>query len=1169
MDSGSQIDNIQIFIKVIGNNIKPWRLLLGREVIHFDGRQGKVFLIDPQGLQIGVEFTSRETNSFGFKKNSIRKISQIKEWNKIYPPIRYKEIIEITQTKKEEPKREKQKDGSLEHQLREKDRLPNNIGSKSQINNIKDFAEIVGNNYSLWKLLLRREVVHFVRGRGRVSLLENDWSEIWVSYPTVDAMPFDKTGNYTIKYKKHTFIKEFTNINPPFFLEEITESIQKPRIIRKLDNIAVQLEEQRQERTCLEQQRREQERLRLVVEQEEKKRKLEEQRQERAHLEQQRREQERLRLVAEHEEKKRKLEEQHQERVRLEQERREKERLRLIKIEEERQERARHEAEKQGLLKSLKEKFEQDFLNADNLYQAQCTEHISFQEYQYEKLSYVQSWVKTNLNTLPDLEQAAAIGAVDGHIQVVARAGSGKTSTLVNRALFLQKHCGVAPNEILILAFNRKAAEEIRERLTLQLQSSIPHVMTFHALAYALVHPEKSILFNEPDGQQNKAQALQTVIYEYHRKPDVYEKIRVLMMANFREDWERIAWGGYDKSPEEMLRYRRSLPREGLDGNYYKSFGEKVIANFLLEHNITYKYERNFWWNDINYRPDFAIGENQGIIIEYFGLECDPDYDIMSEQKRQYWRNHPSWHFVELSPTTLRFEGAEGFCALLKRCLKSYGMECDRLTEDEIWKKIRLRVIDRFTKVVERFIQRCRKLSLTSDKLASLVDNHECASDVEQRFLELAQKYYQCYLQQLQTTGEDDFDGLMQKAAAVIASGQTVFRRKSGTGDLKCLRYILIDEYQDFSELFHHLIEAIRQQNPQAQFFCVGDDWQAINGFAGSDLRFYQNFAQFFQPSQKLNIATNYRSATSIVDIGNTLMHGLGTPARAHKAIFGTVEIADMGQFDPTPKEQKEHPGDSITPAILRLVDKAIKDRKNVVLLSRKNSLPWYVNYGKGSSKDNVLDNFLNLVRSYLPEESKKAVSISTAHKYKGLQNDVVIILDAVPRCYPLIHPDLMFSRVFGDSIEQVVDEERRLFYVALTRAVEHLFIITETKNLSPFLEELKSRKRINLLDWLDYPPFVGSIQCITVKVGNQAGKGGNGTYAIKHLLNAEGYTWRTIEWSAWCCTYPAQDFSIQQYFDNAQWISHAAGIEVRFYDDLENMLAKYFVDQGKYIAVI
>ncbi|MEH1830019.1 MAG: UvrD-helicase domain-containing protein [Nostoc sp.] len=942
-----------------------------------------------------------------------------------------------------------------------------------QIDNVQSFVEVIGDNDSLWKLLLNKEVSRFEEKvkyehttqdlRGVKYSAKARVCEVSALKKSKLIIRVDYGDGFIFRYEQEQFIRKFNKLSPPLSLETIRELLQIDQAIKRL------------------------------------------------------------------------------------------------------------EVERPTVLKSLKEQLEQNFLKADNFYQTNCSRHISFRDYQTEKLSYVQSWVKANLNTSPDLEQAAAIGAVEGHIQVVARAGSGKTSTLVNRALFLQKHCGVAPNEILLLAFNRKAAEEIRERLTLQLQNSIPHVMTFHALAYALVHPEKSILFNESDGQQNKAQALQTVIYEYHREPDVYEKIRVLMMANFREDWERIAWGGYDKSPEEMLRYRRSLPREGLDGNYYKSFGEKVIANFLLEHNITYKYERNFWWNEINYRPDFTIitGENQGIVIEYFGLEGDPDYDILSEQKREYWRNHPNWDFVELSPTSLRFEGVEDFCALLKRCLESYGVRCDRLTEDEIWTKIRLRAIDRFTKVVEGFIQRCRKLSLTSEKLASLIDNHKCASDVEQRFLELAQKFYQSYLQQLQATGEDDFDGLMQKAAAAIASGQTVFRRKSGIGNLKCLRYILIDEYQDFSELFYHLIEAIRQQNLQAQFFCVGDDWQAINGFAGSDLRFYQNFAQFFQPSQKLNIATNYRSATSIVDIGNTLMHGLGTPARAHKTIFGTVEIADIGQFNPTPKEQEEHPGDSITPAILRLVDKAIKDRKNVVLLSRKNSLPWYVNYGKGKSKDGVLDKFLNLVRSYLPEDSRKAVSISTAHKYKGLQNDVVIILDAVPRCYPLIHPDLMFSRVFGDSIEQVVDEERRLFYVALTRAVEHLFIITETKNFSPFLEELKSRKRINLLDWLDYPPFVGSIQCITVKVGNQARKGRNGTYAIKHLLNAEGYTWRTIEWSAWCCTYPAQDFSIEQYFDNAQWISHASGIEVRFYDDLENMLAKYIVEQGECTPII
>lgn len=72
-----------------------------------------------------------------------------------------------------------------------------------------------------------------------------------------------------------------------------------------------------------------------------------------------------------------------------------------------------------------------------------------------------------------------------------------------------------------------------------------------------------------------------------------------------------------------------------------------------------------------------------------------------------------------------------------------------------------------------------------------------------------------------------------------------------------------------------------------------------------------------------------------------------------------------------------------------------------------------------------------------------------------------------------------------------------------------------------------------------------------------------------KDFLKADGYNWRTIGWQAWCRTYPAQDLSIQQYFDNAQWISHACGIEVRFYDDLENILAIYHVDRGQCTPVI
>jgi DNA helicase IV len=249
-----------------------------------------------------------------------------------------------------------------------------------QIDNVQSFAEIIGDNDNLWRLLHKKEVS---RLKEEVKYKDPKRNIAGVKYYTQGkfyAVNELKTSEMSIeieyrdglifRYKKEQFLRKFSTISPPISRQEIFELVRKEQEARGAQ---------------------------------------------------------------------------------------------------------RWKAEQQALLENLKNQFEQEFLNTDKFYQTKCTKHISFEEYQAEKLSYVQSWVKTNLNNSPDLEQAAAISAVEGHIQVVARAGSGKTSTLVNRALFLQKHCGIAPNEILLLAFNRKAAEEIRERLTLHLQSSIPH----------------------------------------------------------------------------------------------------------------------------------------------------------------------------------------------------------------------------------------------------------------------------------------------------------------------------------------------------------------------------------------------------------------------------------------------------------------------------------------------------------------------------------------------------------------------------------------------------------------------------------------------------------------------------------------------------------------------
>ena len=863
-----------------------------------------------------------------------------------------------------------------------------------------------------------------------------------------------------------------------------------------------------------------------------------------AHKQKERAERER-RETARRRREKRKQEQQRAAKERLEKKR---------QLERELQEKERHKEEKQTLLETLRECFERDFLTADNFYQTQCATHISSEEYETEKINYVQSWAKAKdyIAPKPDDEQAAAIGAVAGNVQVVARAGSGKTATLVNRALFLQQHCRVDADELLLLAFNKEAAKEMKERI-----GTVPHVMTFHALAYALVKPDK-MLFDEPEGEQSQSQVLQSVVNQYLCDSNYADQIRDLMMEHFRDDWERhedwqrIVSEGYGPNAAEILRYRRSLTRETLDGTYVKSFPEKVIANFLFEHNIEHKYERKFWWNGTNYRPDFTIGDRSGVIIEYFGLEGEPDYDAMSEEKRNYWRTKRNWKLLEFSPKDFPNNEVESFYTLLKKRLEDCEIPCNRLSEEEIWHRIKDRAIYRFTIVTVEFIKRCRKLALTPDQLSQKISNHECVSRVEEQFLNLAQPLYAAYLEQLQSSEEEteDFDGLLQKATELVSAGKTNFQRKSGSGDLKQIRFVMIDEYQDFSDLFHCLMEAVREQNPRAHFFCVGDDWQAINGFAGSDLRFFQDFEQLFEDAHTLHVATNYRSAQSIVSVSNTLMKGLGKRARAHKTMTGKAMIADLDTFERTLREKEENPRDNFASAVLRLVHKVINDGKNVVLLSRKNSLP---------SIRGGLNPFLNFLRSGLPSKLKKKVTISTVHKYKGLEKAVVIVLDAVPRCYPLLHPDLIFTRIFGDTIERVVAEERRLFYVALTRAVEELFILTEKDNFSPFLEDLE----LSRLEWFDYPPT----KHIAIRVSNQKGHGTEPTKTIQSSLRSEGYRWHPKS-KFWYSIRPIEGFSVRKFANQARWSHEADGVEVQFYDGLENEIALHHIDRGQWRCI-
>ena len=873
------------------------------------------------------------------------------------------------------------------------------------------------------------------------------------------------------------------------------------------------------------------------------------------------------------------------------------------------------------LLTNLKDriipKFKSDFLGADAVF-AQNSLWVGLEEdYNSLKNDFLRNWFREDekssgrlLSNL-DPEQLQAIGSVDGNFQVVARAGSGKTTVSVYRAYFLIKHCKIRSDQILLLAFNRDAALEIRRRLLFlfkpdaeklykskrskliasgdkgvksifdiesqvvgdlveTLGIELPFAMTFHALAYAIVRPEGEVLKDDPSSKDRTLSAtVQGLVDEVLKDQEKASSIRDLMMRHFRNDWEFFNSEEYGMSGEELLLWRRSLPNQTIDGKYRKSPGEKVISDFLFEHSVEYHYERNFGWDNKNYRPDFTIMKpgsgKSGLVIEYFGLN-DSAYVEQIENKRKYWHKKDSWKLIEVYPEDLA-KGLDRLASILAPHIKSLGIPIRRLTDEEIWKLIEDDAILKYTELLTGFITRCRQIGWDSERLGQEIERHSAKREsVEGLFLKQAAFLFGAYEATLKAKGETDFSELIADAVHQIESGSTAFYRRSGNGNLASLRYIFVDEFQDFSFLFDAMVKAILNIDNQVSLFCVGDNWQAINGFAGSDLHYFENFQESIPNSKRIYLSTNYRSDANIVNFGNDVMaasSGFDQKAVPSKPSANIPLIGYLEAFAPSPTEIERSENDLITPALLRLIESQLVLDRDVVVLSRANSIPYYTDSSESGRKVKNLETFIKHLQSFFPEEISKRISINTAHRYKGRERQAVIILDANEKRYPLIHRDWIFSQIFGVNIPTLAEDDRRLFYVAATRAIDQLFVIAESREtLTPYVQEFGSGHAV--LDWGEYRAPASNVNPLIVQVSGS-------TFSVKEHLSSSGF--RYIGNSRiWQKAFHQEAFSVDE-LKNQSWASnHDDGVTTRLQvivnKEPQGEVAQFEVRNGVWVTI-
>jgi len=759
---------------------------------------------------------------------------------------------------------------------------------------------------------------------------------------------------------------------------------------------------------------------------------------------------------------------------------------------------------KEKIIVQTKQKFEEllgryDFPEADKFFQ----ETGFFKKDVYEKLKsrYIKEYIKKRLKTDIDDEKALAIADISKNTLVKARAGSGKTTVLACKTALLIDKYKLGPNKIMILAFNTKAAKEIGDRIRLKYGfNDFKNARTFHSLAYQLVKPSKTLLFDDRGDPSVKKMSL--FIQDVLR--GIWNPLfRIKMYTMFKKELEEIETSGALLDSKAYFAYRRNLTEITLRGEKVKSTGEKYIADFLFECDIPYKYEKNVYWNNENYRPDFSIFyKEKQFILEHWGIDENDTSQSVPEhwtttwnayidqihKKRRYWKKK-GIPLLETSVSDLR-SGREAFESKLKAKLESHGITCKKLADEEVQNRVIRLQIERMVQLFLQFIQKAKKKVITTENIHDKIKEFKAKDMRTQIFLELGAKVYLEYQKKLDSANAIDFDDLLYEAAYLVDSnrGNRKIRIEDEHIGMNELEYIMIDEYQDFSGLFFELIKQILKYNKNVKLFCVGDDWQAINSFAGSDLVYFKDFMKVYDSAVTKNLLINYRSKSKIVENANNFIKDSKEKSRWLDGNMGgdvfveyieDVKIeckkGEDGKIDrhydnkfifyKQMNDNKIVDDDGFVKAkclkkcyqIIKnnlntiAVDSGDKKHKGVAILSRTNML-----YGV------ELKAFLMRLKScftYKDRESvpniDSAITISTMHGFKGLEADIVILLNICEGSIPLIHPDNTLFKFFGRDEMHVLEEEMRLFYVAITRPKESLWVITEKDRISDFIKDI------------------------------------------------------------------------------------------------------------------
>lgn len=853
----------------------------------------------------------------------------------------------------------------------------------------------------------------------------------------------------------------------------------------------------------------------------------------------------------------------------------------------------------------IKREMQDNYLYIDEYYAEKFTSVISPEHFDQLKIEFIQDWYK---KTIPDHfvgnneykkikiddQQALVIGSVSKNTKVTARAGSGKTATLVLRALFLKSHCRIDFDKMLIMAFNNNAAGEINDRINKYLKNINPNAndyksqngnqieiaSTFHSFAHGIVnesHKELNLVTDDHSEKENTANIdpaniiktiFQTQIQSNHEQISKVKKIIFEHTTHFDDDVVDDTKNSLSSSAFNNPIADKNL--KGINGYSYDNQDDKTIANWLTCCGVDFKYNsvvktKNGGTQEVSFVLDKTKNkENKTFIIDLriskdiFKNKLDHRYELIDLNINDVAAlmnkfvhsidcekcNPPKKDCGYLPPpigcSHVQCKGIKEVglkCILCKKneltvCCKRCEEHClcipiivnenfCILSNEEIWSKYKNELLNNFLNAINNFINKCRALKISPDDLAGKIGSFDFKPYYTKDFAEVSLIVYRSYLHELATRKLRDFTLTVDLASRELNGGNCKY--EGGKKDVRDLKFVFVDEYQDFSVLFNDLVQGVIKNNPKVLTFCVGDDWQAINGFAGSDLKFFTNFKDYFSSPLELNMVTNYRSDNNIVEAGNFVMLGNGAPSQSSSSEAGNIYIVKQDELEPLNSKEETYFGtDKVSPYIYRIVKRLLDQGKKISILSRGNN-PKIKNLKIDKKNKSRVEELVEELKRFFYNiniiESDNGITISsnlikkgsTVHKYKGQESEAIILL--APYSFPSIHQDWVFYQILGDTLEEIVQAERRLFYVAVTRAKQELYLIGDIGNDNvPFIDRAKWANsglisEINIQDFRALEKFPAETIHITVQTPNDFGDD-KWSNLRTELFKNQGFTW-------------------------------------------------------------